>query len=311
MIASQKPAGTNVVEAGDSVVEPAAAAAVIRRKSARQALTDRASRGLSLMSGFKSRQDKTGDVPTKLGWLDRSPVSRKGDKGVAAGAGGGDAGAAAAAAAAASTSGAPHAAATFATAATAVTRAGRSSSEEDFGAVGGPGHLTKLVLKFTTASESDVQPSCEISTAGASIGQSEDNTVSIPSDSMLAPLNHAMVTYEHARGGSNNDDDDGGGGGTGSCGDGGGKDAVPGAGVNGGDGGSSGQVREVGDTNGLHDGGDRGRDQQQQQQRHQRQQQKHQALLWRKHSTQQQKQRGGCCRRQSHPACGLRPWRGA
>ncbi|CAM9985451.1 unnamed protein product, partial [Ectocarpus sp. 4 AP-2014] len=250
MIASQKPAGTNVVEAGDSVVEPAAAAAVIRRKSARQALTDRASRGLSLMSGFKSRQEKTGDVPTKLGWLDRSPVSRKGDKGVAAGAGGGDAGAAAAAA---STSGAPHAAATFATAATAVSRAGRSSSEEDFGAVGGPGHSTKLVLKFTTASESDVQPSCEISTAGASIGQSEDNTVSIPSDSMLAPLNHAMVTYEHARGGSDNGDNGGGGAGSGS-----GRDAVPGAGVNGGDGGSSGRVREGGDTNGLHDGGDRG-----------------------------------------------------
>lgn len=79
---------------------------------------------------------------------------------MAAGAGGGDAGAAAAAAA--STSGAPHAAATFATAATAVTRAGRLSSEEDFGAVGGRGHLTKLVLKFTTASESDVQPSCEV-----------------------------------------------------------------------------------------------------------------------------------------------------
>ncbi|CAM9269240.1 unnamed protein product, partial [Ectocarpus sp. 8 AP-2014] len=258
MIASQKPAGTNVVEAGDSIVEPAAAAAaVIRRKSARQALTDRASRGLSLMSGFKSRQEKTGDVPTKLGWLDRSPVSRKGDKGVAAGAGGGDAGAAAAAA---STSGAPHAAATVATAATAVTRAGRSSSEEDFGAVGGPGHLTRLVLKFTTASESDVQPSCEISTAGASIGQSEDNTVSIPSDSMLAPLNHAMVTYEHARGGSNNNDNDNGGGGAGGCGDGGGRDVVPGAGVNGGDGGSSGGVREGGDTNGLPDGGDRGRD---------------------------------------------------
>lgn len=79
---------------------------------------------------------------------------------MAAGAGGGDAGAAAAAAASASN--APQAAATFATASTAVARAGRSSSEEDFGAVGGPGHLTKLVLKFTTASESDVQPSCEV-----------------------------------------------------------------------------------------------------------------------------------------------------
>ncbi|CBJ26056.1 conserved unknown protein [Ectocarpus siliculosus] len=130
--------------------------------------------------------------------------------------------------------------------------------KEDFGAVGGPGHLTKLVLKFTTASESDVQPSCEISTAGASIGQSEDNTVSIPSDSMLAPLNHAMVTYEHARGGSNNNDS--GGGGARSRGDGGGRDVVPGAGVNGGDGGSSGGVREGDDTNGLHDSGDRGRD---------------------------------------------------
>ena len=46
---------------------------------------------------------------------------------------------------------------------TAVGAAGRSGSEEDFGpAGGGCGHLTKLVLKFTTASESDVQPSCEV-----------------------------------------------------------------------------------------------------------------------------------------------------
>lgn len=38
----------------------------------------------------------------------------------------------------------------------------RSGSEEEFGSAAGCGHLTKLVLKFTTASESDVQPSCEV-----------------------------------------------------------------------------------------------------------------------------------------------------
>lgn len=41
--------------------------------------------------------------------------------------------------------------------------AGADGREEDNAGVGGSGHLTKLVLKFTTASESDVQPSCEVS----------------------------------------------------------------------------------------------------------------------------------------------------
>lgn len=36
----------------------------------------------------------------------------------------------------------------------------------------------------------------QITTSGASIGQSDDNTVAIPSDHMLAPLNHAIVRYE-------------------------------------------------------------------------------------------------------------------
>lgn len=36
----------------------------------------------------------------------------------------------------------------------------------------------------------------QISTAGATIGQLEENTISIPSDCMLAPLNHAIVKYE-------------------------------------------------------------------------------------------------------------------
>lgn len=46
----------------------------------------------------------------------------------------------------------------------------RSVSEED---VGGCGQLTKLVLKFTTASESDVQPSCEV---GSSIAGGDGKT---------------------------------------------------------------------------------------------------------------------------------------
>lgn len=42
----------------------------------------------------------------------------------------------------------------------------------------------------------------QIGTGGATIGQSEVNTVSIPSDTMLAPLNHAIVMYEDSGGGA-------------------------------------------------------------------------------------------------------------
>lgn len=38
----------------------------------------------------------------------------------------------------------------------------RGVSREEELSSGSCGHLTKLVLKFTTASESDVQPSCEV-----------------------------------------------------------------------------------------------------------------------------------------------------
>eukprot|EP00752_Nemacystus_decipiens_P006528 g5879.t1 len=187
MITSQETAaGANAAE-GEALVSTATA---VRRKTARQALSDRASRGLSLMSGFKSRQEK-GDGSGKPGGHERSPVGRKGTT----------QGLLPAAAATASDS-------LQAAGASDVGAAGRSGSEEDFGpATGGCGHLTKLVLKFTTASESDVQPSCEITTAGATIGQSDENTVSIPSDSMLAPLNHAIVKYEHARRAPSNSSD--------------------------------------------------------------------------------------------------------
>eukprot|EP00903_Cladosiphon_okamuranus_P008714 g8348.t1 len=182
MITSQE-TGTNAAEAG-ALVSPANA---VRWRIARQALSDRASRGLSLMSGFKSRQEKN-DGSSKLGGHDRSPVGPKGAQGPTP------------ATAAAGAPDAPDTAATSEVTAGGAVSAGRSGSEEDFGpGTGGCGHLTKLVLKFTTASESDVQPSCEITTAGATIGQSSENTVSIPSDSMLAPLNHAIVKYECAR----------------------------------------------------------------------------------------------------------------
>lgn len=72
---------------------------------------------------------------------------------------------AAAAAASGTTSGAPQtAAASEVTVRSVGGTAGRCGSEEEFGPAGGCGHLTKLVLKFTTASESDVQPSCEVCT---------------------------------------------------------------------------------------------------------------------------------------------------
>ncbi|CAM9355434.1 unnamed protein product, partial [Scytosiphon promiscuus] len=227
MIAPQKP-GPRPAAQGGSDTSPAAdpmataSAAVIRRKSARQALADRASRGLSLMSGFKSRQEKS-DAPGKPARSDKGAATNgehsmpTGDTVAAA-----VAADAASASAAGGTADAPQTTAAAAgDPASAVappgSGAGPNGYKEDYGPAGVSGHLTKLVLKFTTASESDVQPSCEITTAGASIGQSDDNTVSIPSDSMLAPLNHAIVKYEECsrRGTDHNITADGGGGGRG------------------------------------------------------------------------------------------------
>lgn len=102
------------------------------------------------------------DVSSKPARADRSPIPRKGDRTSTAAAGDGSGGGGGTSDP--QTTAAASAAATAAAAA-AVTGSradGRSGSEEDFGPVGGPRHLTKLVLKFTTASESDVQPSCEV-----------------------------------------------------------------------------------------------------------------------------------------------------
>lgn len=97
---------------------------------------------------------KTGGRP------DRSPIGRRG---TAAADGGGTSNdhpqTSSPAAAAAGAVGAAAAAAAHGPASSA----GRPGSEDILGPVGG-WHLTKLVLKFTTASESDVQPSCEVST---------------------------------------------------------------------------------------------------------------------------------------------------
>lgn len=102
-----------------------------------------------------------GDVSSKPVRVDRSPAPRRGEPGATAAAGNGGGGSSGisdpqpTAVASASATAA-------AVAATGIRADGRSGFEEDFGPVGGPRHLTKLVLKFTTASESDVQPSYEV-----------------------------------------------------------------------------------------------------------------------------------------------------
>lgn len=58
------------------------------------------------------------------------------------------------------------------------------------------GHLKKIVLKFTTLSESGSDaPSFSIDTSGARIGREHSNEVSVPSDVKLAPECHARIEY--------------------------------------------------------------------------------------------------------------------
>lgn len=76
----------------------------------------------------------------------------------------------------------------------------RSNSQEYLTSLNGasmitPGHLTSIVLKFTTLSESNEAPSFTIGSRGGRIGRSAGNEVSIPSDSRLASVGHATVEY--------------------------------------------------------------------------------------------------------------------
>lgn len=58
------------------------------------------------------------------------------------------------------------------------------------------GHLTSLVLKFTTLSEANTEaPSFTVGINGARIGQSKDNEVSVPSDTKLAKVAHASIEF--------------------------------------------------------------------------------------------------------------------
>lgn len=60
-----------------------------------------------------------------------------------------------------------------------------------------PGHLTSIVLKFTTLSESNEAPSFTIGARGGRIGRSTGNEVSIPSDSRLTSVGHAQIEYSN------------------------------------------------------------------------------------------------------------------
>lgn len=58
------------------------------------------------------------------------------------------------------------------------------------------GNLKKIVLKFTTLSESGYDaPSFTVGTTGARVGRDMENEVSVPSDVKLAPMCHATIKY--------------------------------------------------------------------------------------------------------------------
>lgn len=58
------------------------------------------------------------------------------------------------------------------------------------------GHMDKIVLKFTTLSETSAEaPSFVITARGASIGRDASNEVSVPSDIRLAPQDHSFVEF--------------------------------------------------------------------------------------------------------------------
>lgn len=59
-------------------------------------------------------------------------------------------------------------------------------------------HLKSIVLKFTTLSDACTEaPSFTVSSAGATIGQSETNAVCVPSDAHLVPSGHASIEFEN------------------------------------------------------------------------------------------------------------------
>ena len=69
--------------------------------------------------------------------------------------------------------------------------ANRETSDEKY-----QGFLKKIVLKFTTLSESGSDaPSFTVDTTGARIGREQSNEVSVPSDVKLAAICHASIEY--------------------------------------------------------------------------------------------------------------------
>jgi serine/threonine protein phosphatase PrpC len=78
----------------------------------------------------------------------------------------------------------------------------RQSSQEYLTSLNGasmitPGHLTSIVLKFTTLSESNEAPSFTLGARGGRIGKGPGNEVSIPSDTRLAAVGHAQIEYSN------------------------------------------------------------------------------------------------------------------
>jgi len=58
------------------------------------------------------------------------------------------------------------------------------------------GNLKKIVLKFTTLSESGTDaPSFTVTSKGAVIGKDKDNEISLPTDTNLSPKDHARIKF--------------------------------------------------------------------------------------------------------------------
>lgn len=55
--------------------------------------------------------------------------------------------------------------------------------------------VNQLVLKFTTLSDGNERASFYVDDGGGTIGRGEENTVSVPSDTTLAPVRHARIEY--------------------------------------------------------------------------------------------------------------------
>lgn len=79
-------------------------------------------------------------------------------------------------------------------------RAETLSDDEDEGAPSGNDFLERIVLKFTTLSETNSEaPSFTVDSRGAKIGRNSSNEVNVPSDTRLSPSAHSRIEYSNGQ----------------------------------------------------------------------------------------------------------------